>query len=337
MAKVYFKNFKSEDPAKRSLQIKEFLAEFIEKENIELQEKIPLKVHFGEKGNKTYTRQDYYMGIIEFLRERNIEPSYIETNVLYPGKRSTTSDHLKIAEEHGFDALPIIIADGEIGDDFREVEINKKHFKKCRIAKGISEFKQLIVISHFKGHRLAGFGGAVKQLAMGCASKGGKMDQHATSKPIIIPFLCKKCGACVRYCPSGAINKGLFYSIDKNKCTGCAGCVSTCKRNAILPNFIGSLSSKKFNERLAEYAYAAQLGKNNIYINLAMTMTKGCDCEAWSMKPIIDDLGIFISTDPVAIDKACLEKIDERAGKKVYPKGRHTLKYLESLFKEEKV
>jgi uncharacterized Fe-S center protein len=334
MATVYFEEFKSSDPAERSLQVKNLLSKFIEKENVELEKNVPLKVHFGEKGNKTFIPQKYYMGIIELLKEKEIESSYIETNVLYSGKRSTASDHLTTAKEHGFDALPIIIADGELGDEYHEVEINKKHFKKCRIAKGFADFNQFIVLSHFKGHRLAGFGGAIKQLAMGFAAKAGKMDQHATSKPIIIPFLCKKCGACVKYCPTGAIKKGLFYRIDKSKCTGCAGCVSTCKKNAIVPNFLGSLSSKKFCERLSEYAYAAQLGKKNIYVTLAMNMTKGCDCEGWAMKPLIDDLGIFISTDPIAIDKECLDKIDERAGKKVYPKGRHTLKYLESLFEK---
>jgi hypothetical protein len=332
MSKVYFKELEPDAGIEQiSSAAAEVLARFIESEQISLENNVPLKVHFGEKGNQTYVSSEHYLGVIDYLRKNNVEASYIETNVLYAGKRSNRTDHLNTAKLHGFTQLPIIIADGEKGEDCTEVEINKKHFKKCFVGSEFSKFNQVIVMSHFKGHIMAGFGGAIKQLAMGFAAKAGKLAQHSNSKPLTLPLLCSKCGACIKYCPQNAMKMGLLRpKINKELCTGCAGCVTVCRRRAIIPNFLASFS-KSFIERLAEYAYAAQLGKNIIYLTFAVNITRGCDCEGRKMKPFVPNLGILASTDAVAVDQVGLDLLDRKHGRKVFKRGRHVLAYAESI------
>jgi hypothetical protein len=234
MSKVYFKAIDQYSKTEEiSNAASELLEKLVEEENISLEKFIPLKVHFGEKGNNTYIQSKNFAGILNYLKEKNIESAFIETNVLYRGQRTTRENHLKLALEHGFTELPIIIADGEHGEDFEEIEINKKNFNKCKVGKEIANKKQLIVISHFKGHALAGFGGAIKQLGMGCASRGGKLAQHANSIPKISSFKCKACSACAKKCPENAITVGKKAKIDKNKCVGCASCMAVCPYGAI--------------------------------------------------------------------------------------------------------
>ena len=331
MEKVYFKaidSYSKTDEINKGVY--ELLETIVNKENIALENFIPLKVHFGEKGNTTYIKPDNFKGIVNFLGERNIDSAYIETNVLYKGERTTSENHIKLAKEHGFTDLPIIIADGDHGENYREVEINKKHFTHCKIGGEIANKKQIIVISHFKGHMLAGFGGAIKQLAMGCAARGGKLAQHSNSIPKVSSLKCKGCKACYTNCPEDAIIMSKKAKINENKCVGCASCMTVCPFGAISNNWLASIS-KSFNERLAEYAYGAHKDKRNIYITFAFNITKKCDCDGHPMKTIAKDLGIFASIDPVAIDKAALDVLDKNEGKTVFKKGRYTLDYAESI------
>lgn len=331
MKKVFFKSIDSYmDTENISKTAAYLLDRIIKEEQISLEKYVPLKVHFGEKGNKTFIEPKNYNGIIEYLKTHNVKSSFIETNVLYEGERITKTKHMNLAKDHGFTQLPIVIADGEYGEDYELVEINKKVFKMCKIGKEIAKQKQLIVLSHFKGHVLAGFGGAIKQLAMGCASRGGKLDQHVNSIPKVNPFKCKSCNVCVKNCPENAILLSSKAKIVKNKCIGCASCMAICPHKAISTNWLGALSGS-FSERLAEYAFAAQKDKNNIYITFAFNITRGCDCEGHKMNPIVSDLGIFASTDPIAIDKACLDALDKRKGGKVFSRGIRTLEYGEKI------
>lgn len=331
MAKVYFKPIDSYSKTDEiNLAAALLLKIIVEKESINLNKFIPLKVHLGEKGNTTFIEPKNYDGIIDFLANKNIDTAYIETNVLYKGQRNTIENHMNVAKEHGFTKVPVIIADGTSGEDYVLVPINQKNFKSCKIAEAIAREKQLIVLSHFKGHALAGFGGAIKQLAMGCASKGGKLAQHANSIPRINSLKCKACKACAGKCPEEAILVTRKAKINKDKCVGCASCMATCPYGAIYNSWLASLT-KSFNERLAEYALAASKDKSNIYINFAFNITKNCDCEGHPMKPIAKDIGIFASTDPVAIDKACLDMLDKSEGRKVFKRGRYTLEYAEYI------
>ena len=219
MTKVYFmKASENNTPDRISADAETLFNTFLDQEEIRLAGKLPLKVHFGEKGNKTFIPPGCFNGLIDLLKDRHIDACYTETNALYRGERQNRVSHEKLAAEHGFNQLPVIIADGDYGDDFKQVEINAKHFDSCFIGKYIAEAEQLLVISHFKGHILAGFGGAVKQLAMGCAARGGKLAQHHNNIPKIKSRKCDDCGECAKTCPSGAITVSDKATIDTEKC-----------------------------------------------------------------------------------------------------------------------
>ncbi len=331
MSRVYFKsvdsysNLNAVNKAAASV-----LQELASAENLSLESFIPLKVHCGEKGNKTFIRPDNFNGIINYLEQQGVRSEFVETNALYRGERNTTNKHLKVAKEHGFTRLPLVIADGECGEEYELVEINKKHFQVCKIAKGLAKHEQVIVLSHFKGHTLAGFGGAVKQLGMGFAAKGGKLDQHANSIPKINPRKCRACKACVLKCPADAIILLKKAKIRKEKCIGCASCIGVCLHSAVSNSWLPSLS-KSFFERLVEYAYAAAVNKKHIYINFALNITKACDCEGHHMKIVAKDIGLLASTDPVAIDQACLDLVNKNERKRLFKRGRYALEYAEKI------
>lgn len=331
MKSVYFKKLEAGgDPSAIARQLLEHL---VETEHIPLASKIPLKVHFGEAGNRTYLHAETYAGILDFLRERKIESAYMETSVLYGGERFTRAKHLKLALRHGFDQLPVEIADGENGEESVSVPIEGKYFKTASVAKALAESEQVIVLSHFKGHALAGFGGAIKQLSMGFASKGGKMAMHSGVKPHIRNWKCKRCKLCLKRCNAQAITIGEKSWIDPSKCIGCGACFSICPHKAVAGSVFAILwnavfQRNSFREKLVEYAYAAHKGKRHIYLSFVMNVTGGCDCEPRPMWKCVDDIGVFASTDPVSIDAACYDAVS-KAGKKF--KGREQLEYAEQM------
>ena len=333
-ANVYYIKTSSNTTVEKVQDItKQLLKTVVEKECISLEATIPLKVHFGEQGNHTYVKAENYFGIIDFLKSQDIDTSYMETSVLYGGQRYKADLHLKTAHAHGFTQLPIIFADGEQGEAYTEVVVNKKHYATCKIGSKFLDYNQLIILSHFKGHQLAGFGGAIKQLSMGHASKGGKLAMHMGIKPKLNNRKCKACGLCLKRCNEHAITIDKKSFIDQNKCVGCGACIPACPHKAITIMTLRGISNalfkgNSFREKLVEYAYAAQINKKNIYINFAMNITKGCDCEPKKMKPIMDDFGIMVSTDPVAIDKACYD-ITKKRGKAF--KGFDQLAYAEKI------
>ncbi len=327
VSNVYYKSISVQTTTEEIQTItRKLLDTLIEKEKVELEKTIPLKVHFGESGNVTFLKSGNYHGVIDYLKEKEIQSAYIETSVLYGGKRYKKELHQETAEKHGFTELPIIFADGEHGEDYAEVEINRHHFKTFKIGKAFLDYKQLIVLAHFKGHRMAGFGGAMKQLSMGCAAKGGKLAMHMGEKPRIISRKCRQCNLCKSRCNEDALHIGEVREgkgsqkkswIDKNKCVGCGACVAICPYQAVsIISFKSALKflgiGHPFLEKVIEGAYAAQKNKKNIYINYAMNITPGCDCEGKKMNLLMEDFGIFISTDPVAIDRACYDMAKER-------------------------
>lgn len=331
MSKVYFKPINSYLETEKINETAEILLDTIVKEaDMKLEKFIPLKVHFGEKGNTTFIGPENFEGIYRFFEKNKIDSSYIETNVLYRGERTTSESHKKLAAEHGFTKYPIIIADGDHGENYAEVEINKKNYKTCKIGREFMKYNQMIVAAHFKGHVLAGFGGAIKQLAMGCASRGGKLAQHDNSKLIVKDVKCTKCGSCVKECPADAITLDPTAIINTDKCVGCASCMVACKFGAIRNPWTG-INEGNFHERMAEYAYAAAKDKEIIYITFVFNITDNCDCEGHAMKPIAQDLGIAASTDPVALDKACFDLLNEKNSREVFTVGLHTLEHAQEI------
>jgi uncharacterized Fe-S center protein len=336
MSTVYLKKITAGSNEISISQTARYLLEYyLKNENVTLRKEVPLKVHFGEKGNSTYIKPQTYDGIIDLLQEQSITTSFIETSVLYGGERFKKELHLERAKKHGFTRIPIIIADGEQGELFSNVTINKRHFSSCKIAQGFEPFDQIIVLAHFKGHMFAGFGGAIKQLSMGFASRGGKLAMHFAMKPQIIGRKCRQCHLCESRCNEKAITIGKKSFIDHAKCVGCSACVAICPHKAVsiyspktLLNVLTGGTGNTFREKLAEYALAAHNGKKNIYMNFLINVTSGCDCEPRTMKKLMPDIGILIANDPVAVDKASYDLVSQYG--KAF-KGSHTFKYAESI------
>lgn len=327
MSKVYLIENNTEDYRELSQIAVRLLKQIEEETNHSYAKEVPVKVHFGEKGNSTYVPEECYLDVIGHLKDKGVKPTYIESNVLYRGARTTTSNHLRLAREHGFTSLPIIIADGETGTEYDEVEINREYFDVCKIGKAYGNYNQFIVMSHFKGHEMAGFGGALKQLAMGFAARSGKMAQHSSVSPVVSEKRCISCGLCIEKCDFHAIHMDGTAVIDDEKCTGCAGCIAVCPEGAIRNKW----DSKSFLYNLAEYAYGAAKEKDNIYISYLINITKDCDCIGKHMDNIYANIGVMASKDPVALDTACLETLQKMSDKDYFDKGRITLEHAEKI------
>jgi hypothetical protein len=277
-----------------------------------------IKLHFGERGNETYVKPDFVRQVAEKVKESGGCPFLTDTATLYVGSRKNAVGHLLTAIDHGFDlstaGAPLIIADGLLGGDYVEVEIGKKHLKTVKIAGGVAAADSMIVVSHFKGHGMAGFGGSIKNLGMGCAPPSGKADQHRASKPAVAEERCTGCGGCAAVCPeSAAVLEGGKAWIDPEVCVGCGACLAACPEGAAgldwenMPIFI---------ERIVEYAFGAVMGKEGRvgFFNFVIDVTPDCDCLPWSGAPIVPDVGILASKDPVAIDAASLDLVNGQEG-----------------------
>jgi uncharacterized Fe-S center protein len=327
LSKVYFIENSESDYGKLGKDALEILKKIVCDTGHIFEKEVPIKVHFGEKGNKTFMPATCYEETIGYLKENKVNPSYIETNVLYRGSRTTTDMHIQTAKEHGFTQIPIVIADGDIGTEYDEIEINKEYISKCKIGKGYGKYKQFIVMSHFKGHGTAGFGGALKQLAMGFASRGGKLEQHSGISPVVDDEKCISCGICENKCDFNAIQTPDIAVIDQSKCIGCAGCIAVCPQGAIENTWGGA----NFFEKLSEYAYGAAKDKDIIYITFVHNITEECDCVGAHMKSIADNIGILASKDPVALDTACLDLVQKNSKQKLFEKGRKSLQHAQKI------
>ena len=276
---------------------------------------VAIKIHFGEKGNLSYLRHNYAKVLVDYIKEKGGIPFLTDCNTLYAGYRKHAIEHLETAYANGYlpysVGCPIIIGDGLKGDDDVEIPINGKYITKAKIGRAIVDADVVVTMSHFKGHELAGIGGAVKNLAMGCASRRGKMEQHCASKPKVIEKDCKGCKFCMSHCGSDAIifeNKKA--KIDQNKCVGCGMCISACRFDAIFANL--DEATEVVCEKMVEYAYAAIKDKANYHFSFAIDITPHCDCHGGNERYVVPDVGFFASADPVAIDNACAEMVNKQ-------------------------
>jgi uncharacterized protein len=263
---------------------------------------VGIKVHFGEEGNKNFLPPS----LVEKLT-RELNATWVETNVLYVSPRRYTDSHIALARKHGFTFAPIDILDSE-----GEIELpakGLKHFKSVRTGSRIDEYSTYVIFSHFKGHGSAGFGGAIKNVSMGMASIGGKMAMHASSVPLTDASKCTNCGICPRECPADAISLNPVR-IDPEKCIGCGLCIGICPDRVFTVPW-RSTEQSVFLERLAEYAYGIAQNRNMLYINVLANISKACDCSRFAPKPFMDDIGILASTDIVAIEQASHDLIDQ--------------------------
>lgn len=311
MVKVYFKSA-STPYAKDALHLA--IPKLFEKVcKIERNEKVAIKLHMGELGNTNYIRPIFIRKIVEMVKKARGMPFITDTTTLYGGKRGNAVDYLTTASINGFSIssmeAPVIIADGLLGFDGREVEINSY---KIEIADAILQSDKLIIASHFKGHGMAGFGGAIKNIGMGCSTKKGKMWQHEVSKPEYDEKNCTFCKKCADFCPVHAISVNDVVEINYDACFGCGACTVLCDQGCF---YVPAKKAEKFQERVALAAKAAvKKFKDVAYVNFVMDVTPRCDCCSFADTPIVQDVGILASNDPVAIDNASFELINELPG-----------------------
>ncbi|GMR05061.1 MAG: DUF362 domain-containing protein [Thermodesulfobacteriota bacterium] len=279
---------------------------------------VAVKLHFGEKGNTSYIRPVFVRRVVDRIKETGARPFLTDTNTLYVGTRSNSPQHICTAIENGFGyavtAAPIIIADGIRGMDFTPVEVKGRHFEEVSIAREIADANALAVLTHFKCHEMAGFGGALKNLGMGCASREGKLAQHSNCPPVVDPQGCVACGECAPVCPVDAITIGAVAVIDEETCIGCGHCISACPEDTIKIKWNESASI--LQEKMVEHARGALVGKEQrcVFINFLTQISPECDCYGHTDAPIVPDIGIMASIDPVAIDQASADLVNAAAG-----------------------
>ncbi|MBN2332894.1 MAG: DUF362 domain-containing protein [Deltaproteobacteria bacterium] len=288
-----------------------------------------VKIHFGEEGNAAFIRPIFVRPVVEMVRELGGKPFVTDSNTLYVGSRSDAVSHLQTAARHGFTPTvldaPVIIADGLRGNSAATVAIGQRHCKTAKIALEIAHAEAMVVMSHFKGHELPGFGGALKNLGMGCSSREGKLQQHSNISPKVARRKCVGCGECVRFCPAAAISLSDDKAgIDPARCIGCGECIVVCPQQAIAIRWNETIPV--FQEKMVEYAYAACEGKRDkvLFLNFVIQVSPACDCYAHNDQPIVPDIGILASRDPVALDQACADLVNEAPGMQGSALGEHT-------------
>ncbi|MCQ2402482.1 MAG: DUF362 domain-containing protein [Lentisphaeria bacterium] len=274
---------------------------------------VAIKMHFGELGNLSYLRPNYAKAVVDLVKELGGKPFLTDCNTMYPGYRKNAIEHLYCAWENGFTPLsvgcPVIIGDGLKGTDDIAVPVKGGEYTKAAlIGRAVMDADVFISLTHFKGHEMAGFGGAIKNIGMGCGSRAGKKDMHSNGKPKINADECRGCRCCQRECA----NNGLVYhedshkmSVDLNSCVGCGRCLGACNFDAI--SFSGYNAIPVMNAKMAEYTKAVVDGRDNFHISFVVDVSPYCDCHGENDAPILPNIGMFASFDPVALDQACAD------------------------------
>ena len=310
-AKVYFTDFRTKPDVSQGVKLQK-LCRQAGMDRIGFEGKFAaIKLHFGELGNFAYLRPNYVKAVVDLVKELGGKPFLTDCNTLYPGSRKNAVDHLLNADINGFNYMTTgchnIIADGLKGTDDVVVPVPNGVFcKEAYIGRALYDADVIIVLSHFKGHEVAGFGGAVKNLGMGGGSRAGKMQQHNEGKPTVNPDLCRMCRQCAKECGSDAISYGGGKAfINPDVCKGCGRCVGACAVDAIYTDF--DSVSEALGRKMAEYTAAIAAGKPVFYINMIMDVSPDCDCHGENDAPILPNLGMLASFDAVALDQACAD------------------------------
>jgi len=310
MSDVYFTTFKTTSHENLIAKLHRLMktAGF---ETIDFTDKLTaIKLHFGEYGNLAFLRPNYAKVVADYVKAQGGKPFLTDCSTLYVGSRKNALDHLDTAYLNGFSPLQtgcqVIIADGLKGKDERYVQIDGEYVKEAKLGAAIMDADVFISLTHFKGHEQTGFGGTLKNIGMGSGSRAGKMEQHCDGKPRVRQKRCIGCGSCVRICAHGApsVVDGKA-SIDLNKCVGCGRCLAECPRDAVTGIFDESV--KRLNCRIAEYAYAVCRDRPCFHVSLIVDVSPNCDCHSENDIPIIPNIGMLCSFDPVALDQACAD------------------------------
>lgn len=272
---------------------------------------VAIKTHFGERGNLAFLRPNYAKTLVDVVRSCGGNPFLTDANTLYVGGRKNGLDHLETAYLNGFSPMTVgchvLIADGLKGSDEVIVPVpDGRYVKEAKIGRAVMDADVLISLNHFKGHELTGFGGAIKNIGMGAGSRAGKMEMHNAGKPHIDATSCVACGACKRICAHDAphIEKGASR-IDENRCVGCGRCIAICPTDAVQTNY--DESNEILQAKIAEYTAAVLRGRPHFHVSVICDISPNCDCHAENDQPILPNVGMAASFDPVAIDQACAD------------------------------
>ncbi len=310
---------------------------------------VAIKIHFGEYGNMAYVRPTYLHVLTGRIKELGGKPFVTDANTLYKGSRTNAVDHIWTATVNGFSqeviGAPVIIADGLRGSDEVAVPIDGDYVKSAKIGSAIAIADVVIAITHFKGHEQTGFGGTLKNLGMGSASRAGKLEQHSTSKPVVMVDNCVACGMCERYCPTGAVKVisdksgdvkvAAHAVIDYDTCIGCGQCVAMCNYGAMVPQW--NASSELLSMKIAEYSKAVLKGKKGLFVSFITNVSPDCDCWSINRPAVAPDIGIAASTDPVALDQACVDLVIKAVGKDPFQEAHPDVSWKAQLEHAEKI
>ncbi len=272
-----------------------------------------IKLHFGELGNVSFLRPNYAKAIADLVKELGGKPFLTDCNTMYPGSRKNALEHLECAWENGFSPLsagcPILIGDGLKGTDDVAVPVQGGvYVKEARIGRAVMDADVFISLTHFKGHESTGFGGAIKNIGMGCGSRAGKTEQHSGGKARIKAALCRGCRKCLKECAHGALSfdpSTRKTHVVRENCVGCGRCLGACNFDAIV--FEDNAANALLNYRMAEYAKAVLDGRPHFHLSLVVDASPNCDCHNENDAPILPNLGMFASFDPLALDQACAD------------------------------
>ncbi|WP_295252119.1 DUF362 domain-containing protein [uncultured Catenibacterium sp.] len=310
-SKVYFTDFRT----RVGVSLTEKLQRLIKKAgitDIDMDGKfVAIKMHFGELGNLSYLRPNYAKAVADVVKECGGKPFLTDCNTLYPGSRKNALEHLDCANINGFNTITtgcqIIIGDGLRGTDDITVPVrNGEYCKEAYIGRAVMDADIFISLTHFKGHESTGFGGAIKNIGMGCGSRAGKMQQHNSGKPIVHEDLCRGCRRCAKECGSDAITyENGKAVINQDICKGCGRCIGACGFDAIENQNWDA--NEILGRKMAEYSQAVCDGRPTFHISLVRDISPNCDCHGENDAPILPDVGIFASFDPVALDQACVD------------------------------
>ncbi len=290
---------------------------------IKARELVAVKLHFGERGNTGFVSPLFVRRVVDKISALKAQPFLTDANTLYGGTRNHAPDHLKTAVQNGFaysvTGAPVIIADGLKGASATEIQVDLKHIKTAYIASDIVEADALVSLAHFKGHELTGFGGTLKNLGMGCAARRGKLIQHSNLAPKVKSRHCQACGDCLKACLQSAISiikieQKKKARINPEKCIGCAACILACPNQAIRVQW--NKSVPEFMEKMVEYTAAVLKNKKGkaFFLNFLTHISPLCDCVPHTDAPIVNDIGVLASTDPIAIDQASADLVNQQAG-----------------------
>ncbi len=313
-SKVYFTNFKASGHENLLQKLRRLMITAGMKDIDFADKYAAIKIHFGEYGNLAFLRPNYAKVMADLVKECGGKPFLTDCNTLYVGSRKNALDHMETAYLNGFTPYAtgchVIIGDGLKGTDETLVPVNGEYVKEAKIGSAVMDADILLTLTHFKGHEMAGFGGALKNIGMGCGSRAGKMEMHNDGKPYVAdPDGCIGCESCLRICAHGApVIENKKAHIDHDKCAGCGRCLAVCPKDVIQPS--SGSSVKSLNCKMAEYSLAVCKGRPNFHVSLVCDVSPNCDCHAENDIPIIPDVGMFASFDPVALDVACADAVN---------------------------